>query len=166
MAWPKGKSRKPVGGEVRQDAAPAPVQQVWRTDQTNERPGFKRQFMRENEVNDRSRPKSVFNRETGEMVRVAPWTVVSEADAGLVRERPDLAQPIDTVARMGPHVLMEIPEDDWNMLQHEKDAVADAQADRLMAGQHFEATDESVVRIKQNKFAVHPALMGGLVNGG
>lgn len=167
MGWPKGKPRKPVGSEVRHDAEAAPVQQVWKTDIVEGTdPDFAYQFMRDTEVQDRGRSKRVFNRDTGEYQKVAGWTVVNEGEVDVSRERPDLAKPVDTAMRMGPHVLMKIPKADWELLQHEKDAVADAQADRLLAGQHFEATDESVVRIKQSKYAAHPALMGGLVSGG
>lgn len=161
MAWPKGKPRKVVGSEVRADAQVANVQQLWQTDHTSQREGFKRQYMRENEVRDRGRSRVVLNRGTGEQTRVSGWTVVAEEDAGIVRERPDLGSPTDTVARMGPHVLMEIPEGDWELLQHEKDAVPDALADRLMAGQAGDANQE-FVKIKQNRYAAHPALMGGM----
>lgn len=175
MGWPKGKPRKPVGSEVRQDAEPAPVQQVWRTDHTTERPGWKRQFMRENEVHDRGRSRYVLDRRTGEHVKVGPWVVVNEEDAGLIRERPDLANPVDTVARMGPHVLMEIPEKDWELLQHEKDAVPDAQEARMISGaadiqdspvtEDFSEGGTSVV-MKQKHFKPHPALMGGFQGNG
>ena len=87
-------------------------------------------------------------------------TVVGALET-LVRERPDLAAPIDTVARMGPHVLMEIPEADWELLQHEKDAVPDALANRLMRGQASEDVGSDLVRFRQEQYAAHPALMGG-----
>lgn len=162
MGRPKGsKNRAPIGGGSRRDADVSPVVQNWKTDHTSDHPGFKRQFMRENEVADRGRSKVVHDRRTGENVRVAGWSVVAEADAGLVRERPDLAAPIDTVARMGPHVLMEIPDADWELLQHEKDAVPDALANRLMRGQASEDVGSDLVRFRQEQYAAHPALMGG-----
>lgn len=165
MGWPKGKPRTPVGGAVRKDPISADVQQAWKTDVTSEHVGFKRQFMRETEVHDRGRSKVVQNRATGEPVRVAGWSVVQEEDAGLCRERPDLAAPIDSTARMGPYVLMEIPESDWDLLQHEKDAVPDAIADRLLKGQASEDVGSDLVRFKQEKYAAHPALMGGMQRG-
>lgn len=163
--WPKGKPRKVVGGEVRADAAVADVQQLWQTDLVSPRPGFKRQFMRENEVRDRGRSKTVLDRDTGEQVRVSGWQIVTEDDAGMTRERPDLGSPTDTVARMGPHVLMEIPEADWDMLQHEKDAVPDALAERLMNGRPGDPSTTEFIKHKQEKFLVHPALMGGMQEG-
>ena len=173
MGWPKGKPRRLVGGAARKDAAPADVQQVWRTDVLEgEDPNFSYQFMRENEVHDRSRGKSVFDRRTGEQRRVSGWTVVTEGEVGVSRERPDLGAPVDSTMRMGPHVLMKIPKADWELLQHEKDAVPDAHAERLMAGsmdvrqspvmEEF-SEDGTRVVLKQQHFAPHPALMGGFV---
>lgn len=172
MGWPKGKTRKVVGGSVRSDAAPSDVQQVWKTDVLEgQDPGFSYQYMRENEVRDRGLSKRVYNRDTGTWEKVSGWTVVQEGEVQASRERPDLAVPVDTSMRMGPHVLMKIPTADWDLLQHEKDAVADAHATRMMAGSEKVQTSpvveefEDVAKIRQQFFAPHPALMGGFQGG-
>lgn len=167
MGWTKGKPRKVVGAETRHDAAVADVSQVWRTDVVeNQDPGFSYQFMRENEVHDRQRSKRVLDRRTGELTRVAGWTVVQEGEVEVSRERPDLAAPTDTAMRMGPHVLMKIPVADWEMLQHEKDAVPDAHAERMLRGGTMEQDLDNGITIRQpTGYAAHPALMGGLQGG-
>jgi len=164
MAWPKGKSRKVVGGEVRSDAPVADVQQLWRTDVIEgQDPDFKYQFMHRDEVHDRGYSKRVLDRRTGEVKKVNGWTTVTEGEVNVSRERPDLAAPVDTAMQMGPHVLMKIPKEDWELLQHEKDAVPDAFANRLLRGQtDLESPDEDVATYKQRPFAAHPALMGGI----
>lgn len=164
MAWPKGKSRKVVGSEQRSDAVAAPVEQVWKTDVIEGAdPGFAYQFMREHEVHDRSRSKYIFNRDTGQPEKISPWVVVQEGEVGVSRERPDLAAPVDSTMRMGPHVLMKIPKKDWELLQHAQDARPDAFADNLMRGVAGDPSpDPSVVKVNQQRFAAHPALMGGL----
>lgn len=160
MAWPKGKPRKVVGGEVRSDAEPADVQQSWKTDVVEgQDPDFAYQFMRENEVRDRSRGKFVFDRRLGEQVRVSPWTVVQEEEVQVSRERPDLATPVDTTMRMGPHVLMKIPRKDWELLQHEKDAVPDGMLERFTAGKYNgEDSNDKHIRMKADKFVAHPGM--------
>ncbi len=162
MGWTKGKPRKVVGSEIRQDAPATGVGQSWETDVIrNKAEGFEYQYMRENEVHDRGRSKTVLNRDTGEQVRISGWQVVAEGEVEVSRERPDLATPVDTTMRMGPHVLMKIPKEDWDLLQHEKDAVPDAIADRLLRGQASEDVGSDLVQFKQQRYAAHPALMGG-----
>lgn len=164
MGRPLGsKNRAAVGGETRRDPPAAPVSQGWETDVIRgAADGMKYQFMRETEVHDRGRSKIVTDRRTGEDVRVPGWQVVQEGEVEVSRERPDLAAPVDSTMRMGPHVLMKIPEADWDLLQHEKDAVPDAIADRLMRGQASETSESDLIRFEQRKYAAHPALMGGI----
>jgi hypothetical protein len=162
MGWPKGKSRTAVGGETRRDAPVANVAQGWETDIIRgAADGWSYQYMRENEVHDRGRSKLVMNRDTGAAVKVDGWKVVEEGEVEVSRERPDLAAPVDSTMRMGPHVLMKIPTAHWDLLQHEKDAVPDAIADRLLRGQASEDVGSDLVRFRQEKYAAHPALMGG-----
>lgn len=175
MGWTKGKPRKVVGSDKRADAAVADVQQQWKTDVLEGAdPQFRYQFMREEEVRDRGRSKMVFDRAEGKQVKVSGWTVCREDEVGVCRDRPDLANPVDGTMRMGPHVLMKIPVADWEMLQHEKDAVPDAIEQRLMSAdadlrksgpvEDFSEGGTTVV-MKQQHFAPHPALMGGFQGG-
>lgn len=165
MARPK----RLVGSEKRADAEPAPVQQSWKTDQLEGAdPDFAYQFMRESEVRDRSRSKTVLNRDTGRPERVTGWTVCKEGedDVRMLGERPDLAAAVDTTMTMGPHVLMKIPRRDYDLLQHEQDAVTDAMEDRLMAGSMFrDRIEADGVRVsigQRGRFAPHSALMNQL----
>lgn len=169
-------SRKVVGSEQRADAPVADVQQQWKTDVLEGTdPNFRYQFMREEEVRDRGRARMVLDRRAGKQVRVDGWTVCTEDEVGVSRERPDLANPVDGTMRMGPHVLMKIPAAGWELLQHEKDAVADSLEHRLLSGtkgdlrsgdtvEDFSDGGTSVV-MKQGHFAPHPALMGGFQGG-
>lgn len=171
-----GRPRKLVGSEQRADAVVASVQQQWKTDELiGADPDFRYQFMREEEVRDRGRSKTVLDRHAGKQVKVSGWTVCREDEVGVSRDRPDLANPVDGTMRMGPHVLMKIPAADWEMLQHEKDAVPDALEHRMLAGakgdlRNAEATEDfseggTSVVMKQGHFAPHPALMGGFQGG-
>ena len=168
-----GRPRKVIGSERRADPEPAPVQQTWGTDRIEgENPDFRYQYVSDHLVRGKTFAKSVLNRTTGQMERVNGWTVCSEGDDQGLRqlgERPDVGLPIDGSLRQGPHVLMKIPVRDWELLQHESDATADATEERILRG-GFDSGEMnrvvdgsrvgSVAKIVHAPGVTHPAMEG------
>jgi len=130
-----------VGGSKRVDAVYGDVLPARdRIVKANVRPGYRAQWMTKEEAETR-RYGDGFRDLEGNEHEIAPWVPVARKDAAIGGQELTDGSGLTSIVTRGPHVLMEIPEDDFKLLEKKHELISEANARRLEKGTYVPVAD-------------------------
>lgn len=154
-----GAVKKPVGGSKRVDAVYGDVLPARdRIVKANVRPGYRAQWMTKDEAEIR-RYGDGFRDLEGNEHEIAPWSPVTRKDAAFGGQELTDGSGTTSVVTRGPHVLMEIPEEHFKLLEKKHELISEANARRLERGDYGAANPledgSEFIRLRQRRAEGH-----------
>lgn len=150
--------KKTVGGSKRVDAVYGDVLPARdRIVKANVRPGYRAQWMTKDEADIR-RYGDAFRDLEGVEHEIAPWSPVTRKDAAFGGQELTDGSGTTSVVTRGPHILMEIPEEDFKLLERKHELISEANARRLEKGDYVPVSEtdllndgDEFIRLRQRR---------------